>query len=396
MIRKLKPIVNIILMFALVMCWGLTIGYSENIKPSREVINFFFEESNVTTSKVKELKEIKKDVDIVGWREDSLQTVINPDLSRTASELKVLLIKGDSSLILNSVFLFEDDKQGCLIDEDTAYKLFGSKNAIGRELQFSDRTLVVRGIHKETKANLILQLLDDEEVKLDGISLDGSKFTLTEMKDFKMQSGLQELPIKGGIYYTVSKMMSMIIPIIILILLLSKVGINLLKERRKPVLFIIYLAVAFAIIIIFFKITNIKIQIPLDMIPNKWSDFDFWGELWDEFTKKIEYVIYMKKYGVDIYNIENLFKTLFYSILSIVLFIVNLKLVKINDIKYLLGFIGILIVSTFIVVITINIKYGFDINIPILWLSYPLYLCGNQLIIQLNKLKIIRPMINIE
>ena len=279
MIRKLKPIVNIILMFALVMCWGLTIGYSENIKPSREVINFFFEESNVTTSKVKELKEIKKDVDIVGWREDSLQTVINPDLSRTASELKVLLIKGDSSLILNSVFLFEDDKQGCLIDEDTAYKLFGSKNAIGRELQFSDRTLVVRGIHKETKANLILQLLDDEEVKLDGISLDGSKFTLTEMKDFKMQSGLQELPIKGGIYYTVSKMMSMIIPIIILILLLSKVGINLLKERRKPVLFIIYLAVAFAIIIIFFKITNIKIQIPLDMIPNKWSDFDFWGEL---------------------------------------------------------------------------------------------------------------------
>ena len=200
MIRKLKPIVNIILMFALVMCWGLTIGYSENIKPSREVINFFFEESNVTTSKVKELKEIKKDVDIVGWREDSLQTVINPDLSRTASELKVLLIKGDSSLILNSVFLFEDDKQGCLIDEDTAYKLFGSKNAIGRELQFSDRTLVVRGIHKETKANLILQLLDDEEVKLDGISLDGSKFTLTEMKDFKMQSGLQELPIKGGIY----------------------------------------------------------------------------------------------------------------------------------------------------------------------------------------------------
>lgn len=396
MIRKLKPIVNIILMFALVMCWGLTIGYSENIKPSREVINFFFEESNVTTSKVKELKEIKKDVDIVGWREDSLQTVINPDLSRTASELKVLLIKGDSSLILNSVFLFEDDKQGCLIDEDTAYKLFGSKNAIGRELQFSDRTLVVRGIHKETKANLILQLLDDEEVKLDGISLDGSKFTLTEMKDFKMQSGLQELPIKGGIYYTVSKMMSMIIPIIILILLLSKVGINLLKERRKPVLFIIYLAVAFAIIIIFFKITNIKIQIPLDMIPNKWSDFDFWGELWDEFTKKIEYVIYMKKYGVDIYNIENLFKTLFYSILSIVLFIVNLKLVKINDIKYLLGFIGVLIVSTFIVVITINIKYGFDINIPILWLSYPLYLCGNQLIIQLNKLKIIRPMINIE
>lgn len=396
MIRKLKPIVNIILMFALVMCWGLTIGYSENIKPSREVINFFFEESNVTTSKVKELKEIKKDVDIVGWREDSLQTVINPDLSRTASELKVLLIKGDSSLILNSVFLFEDDKQGCLIDEDTAYKLFGSKNAIGRELQFSDRTLVVRGIHKETKANLILQLLDDEEVKLDGISLDGSKFTLTEMKDFKMQSGLQELPIKGGIYYTVSKMMSMIIPIIILILLLSKVGINLLKERRKPVLFIIYLAVAFAIIIIFFKIANIKIQIPLDMIPNKWSDFDFWGELWDEFTKKIEYVIYMKKYGVDIYNIENLFKTLFYSILSIVLFIVNLKLVKINDIKYLLGFIGILIVSTFIVVITINIKYGFDINIPILWLSYPLYLCGNQLIIQLNKLKIIRPMINIE
>ena len=46
------------------------------------------------------------------------------------------------------------------------------------------------------------------------------------------------------------------------------------------------------------------------MIPNKWSDFDFWSKMAKEYKEKFEYVLYMKKYGVDIYNIENLLNSI--------------------------------------------------------------------------------------
>ena len=36
----------------------------------------------------------------------------------------------------------------------------------------------------------------------------------------------------------------------------------------------------------------------------------------EEYKEKLEYVLYMKKYGVDIYNIENLLKSVLYSIFT--------------------------------------------------------------------------------
>ena len=63
-----------------------------------------------------------------------------------------------------------------------------------------------------------------------------------------------------------------------------------------------------------------------------------------------------------------------YSILTIVLFLINLKLIKIKVFKELIIVIGILIVSTFITVLLVYSKYGFDINIAMIWLIYHLYL----------------------
>lgn len=91
-----------------------------------------------------------------GWVENGMQTITNPDLNRNVENLKILFIKGRSSLLINSSMLFEDDMEGCLIDEDTAYKLFGSIHEVGKNIEYKGRNIVVRGIHKETKANVVI------------------------------------------------------------------------------------------------------------------------------------------------------------------------------------------------------------------------------------------------
>ena len=380
MIRYLKHIVRIILIFALIMCWGISLGYANNIGSENKTLNFYFENENYNTELIKTIKEAEPELAVVGWAEESLQSANNPDLGKIASDLDVLIIKGSSNLLVKGSNLFADDLEGCLIDNDTSYKLFGSSNCVGREIVYNDRTLIVRGILKGSKANIMIQATEDSSQVLDGLTIDGTGLTLNKIEDFKVKFGINEMAINGDVYYMIAKFIALIFPIIALVLILIKVITSLFKSRNKPVLVSLYVLMAIASIFIFLKVANIKISIPLDMIPNKWSDFDFWSKIGKEYKEKLEYVLYMKKYGVDIYNIENLLKSVLYSIFTVILFVINLRIIKINDIKTLIINNGISILCSFVAILMIWDKYNFDVNITMIWLIYPLYLCGDYFI----------------
>ena len=380
MIRYLKHIVRIIIVFALIMCWGISLGYANNIGSENKTLNFYFENENYNTELIKTIKEADPELAVVGWAEESLQSANNLDLGKIASDLDVLIIKGSSNLLVKGSNLFADDLEGCLIDNDTSYKLFGSSNCVGREIVYNDRNLIVRGILKGSKANIMIQATEDSSQVLDGLTIDGTGLTLNKIEDFKMKFGINEMAISGNIYYIIAKFIALIFPIITLVLILIKIITSLFKSRNKPVLVSLYILMAIASVFIFFKITNIKISIPLDMIPNKWSDFDFWSKMGKEYKEKFEYVLYMKKYGVDIYNIENLLKSVLYSIFTIILFVINLRIIKVNNIKTLIINNGVSIICSFVAILMIWDKYNFDVNITMIWLIYPLYLCGDYFV----------------
>ena len=380
MIRYLKHIVRIIIVFALIMCWGISLGYANNIGSKNKTLNFYFENENYNTELIKTIKEAEPELAVVGWAEESLQSANNLDLGKIASDLDVLIIKGSSNLLVKGSNLFADDLEGCLIDNDTSYKLFGSSNCVGREIVYNDRNLIVRGILKGSKANIMIQATEDSSQVLDGLTIDGTGLTLNKIEDFKMKFGINEMAISGNIYYIIAKFIALIFPIITLVLILIKIITSLFKSRNKPVLVSLYILMAIASVFIFFKITNIKISIPLDMIPNKWSDFDFWSKMGKEYKEKFEYVLYMKKYGVDIYNIENLLKSVLYSIFTIILFVINLRIIKVNNIKTLIINNGVSIICSFVAILMIWDKYNFDVNITMIWLIYPLYLCGDYFV----------------
>ena len=81
--RAVRQIIKVLLMFALVMCFGLSIGYVNNIKNEKKVINYYFEETEVNIDRLKSIKESKNDISMVGWAEKSLQSAYNPDFNRT-------------------------------------------------------------------------------------------------------------------------------------------------------------------------------------------------------------------------------------------------------------------------------------------------------------------------
>ena len=54
MIRYLKHIVRIIIVFALIMCWGISLGYANNIGSKNKTLNFYFENENYNVDLIKD------------------------------------------------------------------------------------------------------------------------------------------------------------------------------------------------------------------------------------------------------------------------------------------------------------------------------------------------------
>ena len=60
--------------------------------------------------------------------------------------------------------------------------------------------------------------------------------------------------------------------------------------------------------------------------------------------------------------------------------VITSRIIKINDIKTLIINNGISILCSFVAILMIWNNYNFDVNITIIWLIYPLYLCGDYFI----------------
>ncbi len=71
MIRYLKHIVRIIIVFALIMCWGISLGYANNIGSKNKTLNFYFENENYNVDLIKDIKKSQPELSVVGWIEEN-------------------------------------------------------------------------------------------------------------------------------------------------------------------------------------------------------------------------------------------------------------------------------------------------------------------------------------
>ena len=73
------------------------------------------------------------------------------------------------------------------------------------------------------------------------------------------------------------------------------------------------------------------VQIPYDYIPEKWSDFTFWTELWKEKADGMECLIKIQKSILDLEWMNSLFKSIILGVLAGVFFVAGIILLNHNE-----------------------------------------------------------------
>ena len=89
---------------------------------------------------------------------------------------------------------------------------------------------------------------------------------------------------------------------------------------------------------------------------------------------KVKYVIYMKKYMLDIYVISYLNKIFLCTIIAIILFFVNKRNIEIDCMKELFIAILALFIITFMAIYILKESIFINKSSAVIWLIYPYYL----------------------
>lgn len=109
------------------------------------------------------------------WGETADQTVTDPDLGKSV-QTNVVWLYGSSEWILpSSAVLPEDDGKGCLIGENTAWKLFGSTNVTGLQIYVNHQMRTIRGIVQQPESGVYLQRTEQKKKVFRRLTLAGDK-----------------------------------------------------------------------------------------------------------------------------------------------------------------------------------------------------------------------------
>jgi hypothetical protein len=271
---------------------AVSVRYKEPILTAQEI-------DNITSAMIE--KEDNNIPEITLWQRDEDILILN-EVTDTSVRIGLITVAGDMTKVypgsmLYGGYLTIGDDRGCVIDRDTAYKLFGSENAVGLTISLDNKDYAVCGIMQETgSSTMIIQEVKQVIAKKEGIKYSCMELVFTDTDDAKRlaESFIQTNALGTPTAYTDGYLYQRIsyqlihIPLwfsaMLLIIYLAR-KVNALKASR-----VLFASGWLGIIVlgaILIRITNLHFYFTSSMLPTRWSDFDFWGNQWRLFMASI-------------------------------------------------------------------------------------------------------------
>ncbi len=260
------------------------------------------------------------------WKEEKEQALENPDLSRSAAA-SVISLSGSSTLLFSSSApLLSGDTEGCLLDEITAQSLFGSPDPVGAALFYGGRRLTVRGVIETERPLLLCQA----EQKTEGLT----RLTLRPPEGAPIRDFLAEFSSRHGLsgswastdtWKGLARFCSLLSPFLFFLSLFFPLLKAAFSSTEFPASFFLCLLTAGAVWFFMLWITEASFQLPEEFLPNKWSDFDFWGDLWQQKKEELLLFLTMEKTEFELRLLLPALRALLFGLLSLMLFPFSLR-----------------------------------------------------------------------
>ena len=202
------------------------------------------------------------------------------------AEAKHFLICGNPELLGAGVLAWQE---GCFLDQKTAQCLFGTDDCHAQLIQVEDRQYSVLDSLSTAQPTVLRNAeAADGAVLTRCVLASPAECGEEEASQFMIRWGLRGSTIDFYALWAVIFNMLLILPTL-LVLHFVVYGIGKFRSSAFPGR-MKYLLLLIGLIGMLFGIWKQVIILP-DMIPNRWSDFSFWGRWWDGQWKNFQMVL---------------------------------------------------------------------------------------------------------
>ena len=238
-------------------------------------------------------------LEYVNWTQTDGVQVSAPGLG-TAEECSALFLCGRSDLLFPGYAVLDvESRYGCLLSSALSGKLFGGKDTKGLTVEAQGRTLKVLDVIESREVFLVCEAGENDPCNFDraAVSCRSGEIGKTEESYQQLCGGWKRMESRVLVWVTQSA--CFLIPCILWIYLAYYCAEMLWTARRSERAdrmekiiwtFLLYLVLAGGILVLIRGV-----QIPEDMIPTKWSDFEFWTEYGKKLGASCRLLIWSEK-----------------------------------------------------------------------------------------------------
>lgn len=223
---------------------------------------------------------------------------IHPDQEVRAADKKsmiadAVLVFGNCRDITTAIMLYgsfpaQSDQSGCAVSSGLAFSLWGSTEVLGLPIKIEGNVFYVRGVFKEEEPRLFRQVQAESKEPLSNMQLTFTGPGAGERAgQYLSSAGFPEGRILDLTLFAWVLGMILRLPAIILAIgILGRVTRHGKRLFRYPLLLAVYFLIAFGILAVLWFCMDLP-EFPSEFVPTMWSDFEFWGNLFQEQGKNM-------------------------------------------------------------------------------------------------------------
>ena len=296
-----------LLLFLIVGC----VLWSDGIAKYRELdkgyggISIRFETTPLNIDSLAEIRnqqqEAGVDSNLTAWTQSYNIKTEDPSLG-VCIESDVIYMWGDGKRMLVT---YKD--VGCAMSEDIAYKLWGSRDVLGKTVYVDGISYRVAGITDIFEGTIAI-IKDDYENDMKFVSLDMEPISDPDDRDVLIEEFILQNSHSADSSINYSDLLSlagnfiMLPAFTVFVYVFARISAELYRTKKykkgfKSVTFYVFLLIMWICLCYFAG--SFSFKIPGRLIPTKWSDFDFWSRTVESLKSGLRGLRLMSVYAFD-------------------------------------------------------------------------------------------------
>lgn len=291
-------------------------------------VNIFLSSAYPDQARVEEIitaeQEKEFPSDVCFYWDGGIRNALQKEYGRQSQVLVVGLLGRTGLYDWKASGLAENDKQGCLIDRKTAVALFGSAMAEGGEIRLGKDTYQVRKVLPWKQSVMVIRPKDKESVYTRAFVRPKTGETAQSAAErFLMSYGLSGSIVDGEILNAAALIFLILFPGVLMVELFVSAfrESRKYKEHQKEYWFWSGACVLVVALIVFLIVRYVRI--PVDWIPGKWSDFQFWPDKIAQESAKFKLYLMLPKTVTQAEQMVAGFKAMLWPLISLILYLIS-------------------------------------------------------------------------